>query len=263
MCAGRTWTPRPPRREKADELRGRRAHAVRVHARAGDLDLRFTPAPTGQEGVAGTAGAAPAMKPRLPCPANTANCWCAPRRRRPRRQAPGRDQDLSWTPGQRAREPPRRALGAGQGLRPSAVPGARPAQPDGGAGVFQRRHRRGNHAGRDASGGRAGGVLQRAVRALPGLGAAGAGAPGRARRGAGGTALSARIPQRPARAGGGRHRKARDGGCLLAQAPTGIGKTLGTLFPLLKAAPEAGLDKLFFLAARGRAARWRCRRWTR
>ena len=38
------------------------------------------------------------------------------------------------------------------------------------------------------------------------------------------------------------YRKARDGGCLLAQAPTGIGKTLGTLFPLLKAAPEAGLD---------------------
>ena len=47
------------------------------------------------------------------------------------------------------------------------------------------------------------------------------------------------------------YRKARDGGCLLAQAPTGIGKTLGTLFPLLKAAPEAGLDKLFFLAAKG------------
>ena len=45
--------------------------------------------------------------------------------------------------------------------------------------------------------------------------------------------------------------QARDGGCLLAQAPTGIGKTLGTLFPLLKAAPEAGLDKLFFLAAKG------------
>ena len=85
----------------------------------------------------------------------------------------------------------------------------------------------------------------------------------RARRGAGGIALSARIPRRPARAGGGRLPQARDGGCLLAQAPTGIGKTLGTLFPLLKAAPEAGLDKLFFLAAKGRAGRWRCRRWTR
>ncbi|WP_028239176.1 ATP-dependent DNA helicase [Stutzerimonas azotifigens] len=42
---------------------------------------------------------------------------------------------------------------------------------------------------------------------------------------------------------------------LLAQAPTGIGKTLGTLFPQLKAMPGQGLDKLFFLAAKtsGRA----------
>ncbi len=37
---------------------------------------------------------------------------------------------------------------------------------------------------------------------------------------------------------------------LLAQAPTGIGKTLGTLFPLLKAAPAQALDKVFFLAAK-------------
>ncbi|MES2742445.1 MAG: ATP-dependent DNA helicase [Pseudomonadota bacterium] len=38
--------------------------------------------------------------------------------------------------------------------------------------------------------------------------------------------------------------------CLLAQAPTGIGKTVGTLFPLLKASAEHGLDKIFFLAAK-------------
>jgi Rad3-related DNA helicase len=38
--------------------------------------------------------------------------------------------------------------------------------------------------------------------------------------------------------------------CLLAQAPTGIGKTIGTLFPLLKAAAGHGIDKLFFLAAK-------------
>ena len=38
--------------------------------------------------------------------------------------------------------------------------------------------------------------------------------------------------------------------CLLAQAPTGIGKTVGTLFPLLKAGAEHGLDKIFFLAAK-------------
>ena len=37
---------------------------------------------------------------------------------------------------------------------------------------------------------------------------------------------------------------------LLAQAPTGIGKTVGTLFPVLKAAPREGLDKVVFLAAK-------------
>ena len=37
---------------------------------------------------------------------------------------------------------------------------------------------------------------------------------------------------------------------LLAQAPTGIGKTVGTLFPLLKAGPGQRLDKLFYLAAK-------------
>lgn len=37
---------------------------------------------------------------------------------------------------------------------------------------------------------------------------------------------------------------------LLAQAPTGIGKTLATLFPQLKAMPGQQLDKVFFLAAK-------------
>ncbi len=52
------------------------------------------------------------------------------------------------------------------------------------------------------------------------------------------------------------YRAARAGRCLMAQAPTGIGKTVGTLFPLLKAAPpdatrpESGLDKIFYLAAK-------------
>ncbi|MGH8809040.1 MAG: ATP-dependent DNA helicase, partial [Noviherbaspirillum sp.] len=40
------------------------------------------------------------------------------------------------------------------------------------------------------------------------------------------------------------------GCCLTAEAPTGIGKTIGTLFPLLKACPGQSLDKLFFLAAK-------------
>ena len=40
------------------------------------------------------------------------------------------------------------------------------------------------------------------------------------------------------------------GRCLMAEAPTGIGKTLATLFPQLKAMPGQSLDKLFFLAAK-------------
>lgn len=44
---------------------------------------------------------------------------------------------------------------------------------------------------------------------------------------------------------------ARLGRCLLAQAPTGIGKTIATLFPLLKACPGQELDKIFFLTAKG------------
>ena len=41
------------------------------------------------------------------------------------------------------------------------------------------------------------------------------------------------------------------GQCLMAQAPTGIGKTVGTIFPMLKACATQGLDKLFFLTAKG------------
>lgn len=40
------------------------------------------------------------------------------------------------------------------------------------------------------------------------------------------------------------------GCCLMAQAPTGIGKTVGTLFPMLKAVPAQKLDKVFFLTAK-------------
>ncbi len=38
--------------------------------------------------------------------------------------------------------------------------------------------------------------------------------------------------------------------CLLSQAPTGIGKTMGVLFPTLKAVPGQRLDKVFFLTAK-------------
>ncbi|TSD60104.1 ATP-dependent DNA helicase [Variovorax sp. KBS0712] len=46
------------------------------------------------------------------------------------------------------------------------------------------------------------------------------------------------------------YRAAVGGRCLLAQAPTGIGKTLATLFPLLKARAAHKLDKVFFLTAK-------------
>ena len=46
------------------------------------------------------------------------------------------------------------------------------------------------------------------------------------------------------------YRAARDGDTLLAQATTGIGKTLATLFPQLKAFPGQQLDRLFFLTAK-------------
>jgi DNA excision repair protein ERCC-2 len=46
------------------------------------------------------------------------------------------------------------------------------------------------------------------------------------------------------------YRSVRAGRSLLAQAPTGSGKTMGTLFPALKAMPPARLDKLFYLVAK-------------
>jgi DNA excision repair protein ERCC-2 len=78
-------------------------------------------------------------------------------------------------------------------------------------------------------------------------------------------ALAALAFPRPAfRAGqrdlaGAVYRVARAGRVLMAQAPTGIGKTLGTLYPLLRAMPPdprkadgsaPGLDRVFYLAAK-------------
>ena len=47
------------------------------------------------------------------------------------------------------------------------------------------------------------------------------------------------------------YRAATTGRCLLAQAPTGIGKTVGTLFPTLRAMPVAGIDKIAWLTNKG------------
>ncbi|KXS51723.1 MAG: DNA excision repair protein ERCC-2, partial [Marinobacter sp. T13-3] len=43
------------------------------------------------------------------------------------------------------------------------------------------------------------------------------------------------------------------GGELLLEAPTGLGKTLGTLFPALMAMPKAGQDRVFYLTCRNTA----------
>lgn len=47
------------------------------------------------------------------------------------------------------------------------------------------------------------------------------------------------------------YRTAANGRCLLAQAPTGIGKTVGTLFPVLRAMPLHGIDKVAYLTCKG------------
>jgi DNA excision repair protein ERCC-2 len=51
------------------------------------------------------------------------------------------------------------------------------------------------------------------------------------------------------------YRASRDGRALMAQAPTGIGKTLATLFPALKACGQGHIERVFFLTAKtpGRA----------
>ena len=51
------------------------------------------------------------------------------------------------------------------------------------------------------------------------------------------------------------YRGASAGRCLLAQAPTGIGKTLGTLFPLLRAVPAQGIDRVAWLTCKGTGRR--------
>ena len=47
------------------------------------------------------------------------------------------------------------------------------------------------------------------------------------------------------------YRTAASGRSLLAQAPTGIGKTVGTLFPLLRALPARGIDRVAYLTCKG------------
>ena len=63
------------------------------------------------------------------------------------------------------------------------------------------------------------------------------------------------FPQKPFRPGqrdlaSGVYRACVQSRPLLVQAPTGIGKTIGTVFPALRAMPVRGIDKIFFLTAK-------------
>lgn len=49
------------------------------------------------------------------------------------------------------------------------------------------------------------------------------------------------------------YRNVRTSGTLLLEAPTGLGKTLGTLFPALMAMPASGQDRLYYLTCRNTA----------
>jgi len=49
------------------------------------------------------------------------------------------------------------------------------------------------------------------------------------------------------------YRNSLNAGSLLLEAPTGLGKTLGTLFPSLMAMPAAGQDRLYYLTCRNTA----------
>ncbi|HEY0826230.1 MAG TPA: ATP-dependent DNA helicase [Ramlibacter sp.] len=51
------------------------------------------------------------------------------------------------------------------------------------------------------------------------------------------------------------YKGAASGRCLMAQAPTGIGKTMGTVFGMLKAATPHALDKVFYLTAKSTGRR--------
>ena len=63
------------------------------------------------------------------------------------------------------------------------------------------------------------------------------------------------FPQLPFRPGqrdlaSGVYKAALQSKTLLAQAPTGIGKTIGVVYPALRAMPERGIDKIFYLTAK-------------
>ena len=228
-------------------------------AKVGDLDLRFTPAPTAQQGIAGHQAVASAQSPHYQAELALAGQY---RHLRVRGRADGYDpqagrlDEVKTFKGDLTRQPANhRALHWAQ----AKVYGALLCRQQGLAGLTlalvyydvgrqQAAPPLRQHCSADA--------LQQFFEALCErfLHWADQELAHRAARDAALRALafphpSFRSGQRPLAEAV--YNAARSGRCLMAQAPTGIGKTLGTLFPLLKAAPTQGLDKLFFLTAKG------------
>jgi hypothetical protein len=190
-------------------------------------------------------GAATATKAKWRSTPPAARCGCAAGPTATscaaaRASGPGprrRNQDLPRRLRRHPRQPPRAALGPGPQLRLDAVRARRPRRHDRGAGLPRPGHRRRDRARRAPH--------PRPACASTSRRCARATAPGRTARPA--TAprsatpwRSSQFPYRAFRTGQRElaeavYRAGVGGRCLMAQAPTGIGKTLATIFPLLKA----------------------------
>ena len=255
MCAGRTWTPRPPRREKADELRGRRAHAVRVHraCRRPGPALHARADRPGRRGRArrGDGRRGPGYETEIALSGEYGELLgaAAPTATTPPPSAWKRSRPIvdAWTACARTTAPRtgRRPRSTAICCAARGLPSLTVALVYFNVATEEETMLVETHPAAELE------AFFNAQCERYRLGAAGAGAPGRARRGAGGTALSAR-PQRPARAGGGRLPQ---GARWRLPAGAGADRHRQNAGHLVSAAGRARgrPDKLFFRPPRGRA----------
>jgi hypothetical protein len=234
-------------------------------AKQGDLDLRFTPSPTAQEGIAGHAVVA-ARRGELPAPRSRSSGDYGLLHVRGRADGYDPDQNLieeikTYRGHLTSMPDNHRHLHWAQlriyGHLLCRAAGHGGSQP--GAGLLRHRQPAGDRAARNPHARRAESHLRRPLRPLHRLGRAGDAPPRSARRGACGMRFphadfrpgQRQLAEAVFRANAGKR-------CLLAQAPTGIGKTVGSLFPVLKAAPKAS-TRCSSWPRRRRAGSWR---WT-
>ncbi len=227
-------------------------------AKQGDLDLRFTPSPSALEGIAGHALIASRRGEGYETEIRLDGEYGALRvRGRADGYDPQRNQleefktyrgDLDRMPANH-RAP---ALGAGEDLRLADVPVEEPRADPAGARVFRRARASARRcSSKSIRRSRCGSISKLSARAS---------CNGRKRelahRDARDASLStlsfphAAFHEGQRKLAEGVYRAVKSGRCLMAQAPTGIGKTIGTIFPVLKAMPAERIDKLFFLVAK-------------